>query len=77
MSPTDREVQYQIWFDIAAKAELALRPSLYGTQVFPSDHPRFLDNFMTYAKGVGDGAGFRRHGKTKGYAGEFLNDIIK
>ncbi|GEM_PF-4218661 len=44
---------------IFSKIENTHKVSLYGTGMKISEHPRFLDMFMSYAKGVGEGAHYK------------------
>ena len=48
----------QIHREIYNKAVSLIRPTLQGTQMSPSDSPRFGAYFMSCAQGVGEGAGF-------------------
>lgn len=55
----DHEIQYRVERELFDKVEGVLRPQLYGTGIPATGHPRFLQTYMTYAKGVGEGADFK------------------
>lgn len=48
----------QIQREVYKKVDGVLSSSMGGAGKAVSNHPRFAEYFMTYAKGVGDGAGF-------------------
>ncbi len=43
---------------VFSQVENANKTALYGTNMSISQHPRFLDMYMSYAKGVGAGKGY-------------------
>lgn len=57
--PGDAEIQSSISMQIFKQVEDAHGDSLWGTGMSISQHPRFLDMFMSYAKGVGEGSGYK------------------
>lgn len=50
---------YTIEMEIFDKVEKRLGPGLRGTGMHPTDHPLFSEYYMTFAKGVGEGAEYR------------------
>lgn len=58
-APANTFIQWQIESDIFRKVESVLNPTLRATGRAINEHPRFSEYFMTYAKGVGEGAGFK------------------
>ncbi|MCB6202131.1 hypothetical protein [Extibacter muris] len=52
-------MMYAIEMEIFDKVEKLLGPGLRGTGMRPTDHPLFSEYYMTFAKGVGEGAGYR------------------
>lgn len=57
--PGDAEIQSSISMQIFKQVEDAHGDSLRGTGMSISQHPRFLDMFMSYAKGLGEGRGYK------------------
>ncbi len=54
MKPEEHELRSCIRLQIFEKVEDANKFMLYGTGMKITDHPRFLDMFMSCAKGIGD-----------------------
>lgn len=52
-------LQESIKMQIFSQVEETNKVMLYGTGMTISQHPRFLDMFMSYAKGIGMGSGYR------------------
>lgn len=55
----ESDMMYTIEMEIFDKVEKLLGPGLRGTGMCPTDHPLFSEYYMTFAKGVGEGAEYR------------------